>query len=204
MNRLFYHLGNLLIILSLSGFSFVFYPIARIYLFPPTIQPIQTQKGIFLTIPKIHAQAPIVENVNPWNESQYRQALKKGIAHAKGTALPDEKGLPASQAGTIFLFAHSSGAPWEIAWYNTIFLRLGELQKGDSIEITKNGKKYLFKVRGKKEVWPSEVNYLSRSNRDLSQPKKDQLILQTCTPIGTSLKRLLIFADPVDMRVFNK
>ncbi len=190
MNRLFYHLGNLLIILSLLGFSFVFYPIARIYFFPPTIQPIPTQKGIFLTIPKIHAQAPIIENVNPWNESQYQQALKKGIAHAKGTALPDEK-------GTIFLFAHSSGAPWEIAWYNTIFLRLGELQKGDNIEITKNGKKYLFKVREKKEVWPNEVSYLL-------QTKKDGLILQTCTPIGTSLKRLLIFADPVDLRVVNK
>ncbi len=197
MNRLFYHLGNLLIILSLLGFSYILYPIARIYLFPPAIQPIPTQKGTFLTIPKIHAQAPIIENVNPWNESQYQKALKKGIAHAKGTALPGEKGLPAGQAGTIFLFAHSSGAPWDIAWYNTIFLRLGELQKGDSMEINKDGKKYLFEVREKKEVWPSEVNYLSGT-------KKDQLILQTCTPIGTSLKRLLIFADPVDLRVVNK
>lgn len=182
MNRLFYHLGNLLIILSLLGLSVVFYPIVRIYLFPPTIKPMATQKEIFLTIPKIHAQAPIVENVNPWDITEYSQTLKKGIAHAKGTALPGEK-------GTVFLFAHSSGAPWDIAWYNTIFLRLGELQKGDNIEINKNGKKYLFKVREKKEVWPNEVNYLSGT-------KKNQLILQTCTPVGTSLKRLLIFADP--------
>lgn len=189
MNRLSYHLGNFLITLSLLGFAYILYPIARIYLFPPTIQPIQAQKGIFLTIPKIHAQAPIIENVNPWNETEYSQALKKGIAHAKGTALPGKK-------GAIFLFAHSSGAPWDIAWYNTIFLRLGQLQKGDSIEINKNGKKYLFKVREKKEVWPNEISYL--------ETKKDQLILQTCTPIGTSLKRLLIFADPVNLNVIVK
>ena len=31
----------------------------------------------------------------------------------------------------------------------------------------------------------------------LIETKKTQLILQTCTPIGTSLKRLLVFADPV-------
>jgi len=190
MSRVFYHLGNLLIILSLLGFSYIFYPIARIYLFPPTIQPISTQKGIFLTIPKIRARAPIIKNVNPWNETEYSQALKKGIAHALGTALPGEK-------GTVFLFAHSSGAPWDIAWYNTIFLRLGELQKGDSIEINKDGKKYLFEVREKKEVWPNEVNYLLGT-------KKDQLILQTCTPIGTSLKRLLIFAEPLDLHVVKK
>lgn len=186
-NNIFYYLGNILITFSLLGFSYTLYPIIRIYLFPPTIQPIRNQKGIFLTIPKIHAQTPIIENVNPWNETEYTQALKKGIAHAKGTTLPNEK-------GTVFLFAHSSGSPWDITWYNTIFLRLGELQKGDNIEITKNGKTYLFNVSGKKEVWPNEVNYLLHN-------QKDQLILQTCTPIGTSLKRLLIFADPAQISV---
>ena len=192
--KILYHLGNTLILLSILGFSYTLYPIARIYLFPPTINSMPSQKGIFLTIPKIHAQAPIIQNVNPWNEAEYSQALKEGIAHAKGTALPGEKGLPAGQTGTIFLFAHSSGSPWEITWHNTIFLRLVELQKGDNIEITKNGQKYLFKVREKKEVWPSEVNYLLET-------KKNELILQTCIPIGTSLKRLLIFADPMPLPV---
>lgn len=190
MNRYYYHLGNLLIILSLIGSSYVFYPLLKIYLFPPSIAPIQQLKGTYLTIPKIRAQAPIIENINPWNQSEYLTALKKGIAQAKGTALPGEK-------GTIYLFAHSFGTPWEITWYNTIFLRLNELQKGDGIEITENGKKYLYKVREKKEVWPNEVNYLLDT-------KKTQLILQTCTPVGTSLKRLLIFADPVDFPVDKK
>lgn len=147
---------------------------------PPTLQKVQTKQGVYVTIPKINAQAPIIENVDPWNESEYNQALKKGVAQAKGTVKPGEK-------GTIFLFAHSSGLPWELTRYNTIFLRLNELQANDTITITKNEKEYTYKVTDKKEVWPNEVNYLM-------QTEKDQLILQTCTPVGTSLKRLLIFA----------
>ncbi len=183
MNKILYHLGNLLIVLSLITFIYTVYPLIAVYFFTPVIQPIQSQKGIFLTIPKIKAIAPIIENVDPWNEKQYNQALKKGVAQARGTSLPGEN-------GTVFIFAHSTGAPWEITWYNTIFLRLNELQKNDSIVITKNGKKYNYAVREKKEVWPNEVNYLLQSN-------KNQLILQTCAPIGTSLKRLLVFADPI-------
>ena len=143
-------------------------------------------KGMFITIPKIHAQAQVTENVDPFNEKEYNEVLKKNIAHAKGTALPGEE-------GTIFLFAHSSGTPWEITRFNTIFLRLGELQKGDSIVLVRNGKKFAYTVSNKKEVWPSEVSYLLDT-------KQTQLILQTCTPIGTSLKRLLVFAEPTDIR----
>ena len=181
-NKLFYHLGNALMVVSVLVFLFIFYPILWVYLFPPQINDSLPTKGTFITIPKIHAQSPVTENVDPWNESLYREALKKSVAHAKGTSLP-------GQEGTVFLFAHSSGLPWELTRFNTIFLRLGELQKGDTITILRNGKKFSYTVREKKEVWPTEVNYLLDT-------KRTQLILQTCTPIGTSLKRLLIFADP--------
>ncbi len=181
--RINFHLGNLLLILSIIGFVYTLYPLIQIYFFPPALKQIQLQKGTFLTIPKIAAQSSIIENVNPRNETEYNQALKKGIAHAHGSSLPGKN-------GTIFLFAHSSGSPWEITRQNTIFLRLDELQKHDAIDITKDGKKFEYIVREKKEVWPNEVNYLLQTSRN-------QLILQTCVPIGTSLKRLLIFAEPV-------
>jgi sortase A len=179
-NKLFYNFGSVLIILSLLGFVYVSYPLFSIYLFPPKIADALPQKGTFITIPKINAQAPVLENVDPWDNAAYHEALKKGVAHAKGTSLPGED-------GTVFLFAHSSGMPWELTRFNTIFLRLGELKKGDAILIVKNGKKFHYIVSDKKEVWPTEVNYLISSN-------KNELILQTCTPIGTSLKRLLVFA----------
>jgi sortase A len=182
MNKLLFHLGNLLIIISLLGFAFIFYPILQTYITPPVVQKVTAKEGNFLTIPKIHAQSSIILNVDPWTESVYDEALTRGIAHAKGTSLPGEK-------GTSFLFAHSSGAPWEMTRNNTIFLRLGELNTGDEIIITKNGKELKYKVTNKKEVDPSEINYLLQTD-------KTQLILQTCTPIGTSLRRLLIFAEP--------
>ncbi|MBA3724259.1 MAG: sortase [Candidatus Levybacteria bacterium] len=181
MNKLFFHLGNILIVTSLFGFAYIFYPLLQVYIAPPVIQNVAAQKGTTLTIPKINAQAPVIEMVDPWNEALYDEALKRGVAHAKGTSLPGED-------GTTFLFAHSSGMPWEMTRYNTIFLRLGELSVGDRITINRNGRELQYKVTDKKEVDPSEVNYLLQTN-------KTQLILQTCTPIGTSLKRLLIFAE---------
>ena len=182
MNKLFYYLGNILILISLIGFAYIFYPMFQAYVYPPIVQKVTAKTGTYLTIPKIHAQAPVVLNTDPWTESAYDENLKKGVAHAKGTSLPGDP-------GTSFLFAHSSGTPWEMTRYNTIFLRLGELSVGDEIVITRNGKEIKYKVRDKKEVEPSEVSYLLQTD-------KTELILQTCAPIGTSLKRLLIFAEP--------
>jgi sortase A len=181
-NNLLYHLGNALILLSLAGFAFTFYPFLITYLVPtPDVKAITAKEGTFITIPKIKAQSPVIENVDPWKESEYREVLKKGVAQAKGTSLPGQK-------GTVYLFAHSSGLPWELTRYNTIFLRLGELGKGDDIEIVRNGKLYKYKVSDKKEVDPSEVSYLLNT-------KKNQLIIQTCTPVGTAFRRILVFAE---------
>lgn len=172
-NELFYHLGNALIIASLAIFVYLFYPLVGMYLFPPQIKSELPKVGTFITIPKIHAQAPVVEHVDPWKESEYKEALKKGVAEAKESN---------------FFFAHSSGMPWETVRFNTIFLRLGELQKGDTIIVEKDGKQQRYVVKDKKEVWPTEVNYLKEST-------DNEIVLQTCTPIGTSLKRLLVFAE---------
>lgn len=180
LNKFIRHIGNFLIAFSLIGFLIIFYPLIQIYLAPPDIKAALPEKGTYLTIPKIHAQAQIIENVNPWDPAEYLQALKKGVAHARGTALPGQK-------GTIYLFAHSSAMPWDITRYNSIFLRLGELRENDLIIIMRNGERYEYLVQNKKEVRPEEINYLLQTG-------KDQLILQTCTPIGTSLRRLLIFA----------
>jgi LPXTG-site transpeptidase (sortase) family protein len=182
MNRKFlYHLGNAFLILSLLGFVLIFLPFFSLFLFPPSIQSTLPDHGMFITIPKINAQSRVIENVDPWNPLIYKSALEHGVAHAKGTVLPGKK-------GTSFLFAHSSAMPWEIARTNTIFFRLGELISGDAIIITQDGKALRYRVREKKEVDSTEVQYLL-------QTKRTQLILQTCTPLGTSLRRLLVFAD---------
>lgn len=179
-NRLLFYLGNALIIFSLLSTGYILYPIIRLSLFPSTAQAVPD--SVFsVSIPRINATAPIIEQVDPWNEQVYKEELKKGVAHAKGSAFPGEN-------GRVFLFAHSSALPWEITRFNTAFFRLTELQTGDTIILKRNGKKYIYSVYMKKEVWPDEVSYLRSSS------KNAEVVLQTCTPIGTTLKRLLIFA----------
>lgn len=173
--------GNLLIIIPILVLAFVYYPIISIYLFPPVIQTPPTT-GYYLTIPKIHAQAPIIENVDPWNEANYRPALQQGIASAQGFATP-------TTPGAIYLFAHSSDNPWNITRYNTIFFRLPELKVGDQITLTQNGQNFSYQVTDKIEVWPNQTEFLKNPTH--------KLIIQTCVPIGTSLKRLIVFADPI-------
>lgn len=161
--------------------GFIYLPILKVYL-PARPEPLNNSE-YSISIPKINAYAPLVDNVDPWKESEYREALKNGVAISKGFAKPGEK-------GTAYIFAHSSDSPWRISSYNTVFFRLGELKKGDLIEINYAATPYKYRVSYSIEVWPGEVEALTKS-------KADQLILQTCTPIGTSLKRLLVFANPV-------
>ena len=179
--------GNVLILFSFIGFFILFYPIIQLYLFPPEIKKEQKlSKEYAIFIPKIGAYSPIVKDVNPWNESEYMLALKRGVAHARGTSTPEKN-------GSVYIFAHSSGNPLEVNRYNTVFYRLGELQVDDLIVIRSNNKEYKYFVFDKKEVWPDQVQYLV----DAQKSTESQLILQTCTPVGTSLKRLLIFARPL-------
>lgn len=179
MKKVSYYIGNSLILLSLCGFIFLFYPLLSAYFLPRTI-PSPQSRSFALWIPKIHASAQIIPNVDPWSEASYRPVLKKGVALAKGFSLP-------GQPGTVYLFAHSSGPPWEQTRNNTVFLRLPELEKGDEIVIWRDYKEYTYKVQSKVEVSPTEVDKVTRL-------KGDHLVLQTCTPIGTDWKRLLVFA----------
>src|SRR3989344_9696785 len=147
------YLGNFLILFGFLILFYIYYPLINLYLNPPKIEVNLPKVGYFLTIPKISAQAPIIENVNPFLQSEYRPALEKGIAKARlETAESTNSGM--------FLFAHSSDSPLRITRYNTIFLKLNELNSGDEIVITKNGKEIKYLIFDKKEVWPTDIKYL--------------------------------------------
>jgi LPXTG-site transpeptidase (sortase) family protein len=181
--------GNILIAISIFGMIAIYLPIIQAYFYPPP-QTLPPDTHFSIHIPKISATAPVIAGVNPWVKAEYLEALSRGVAQAQGTSLPDIQ-------GTMYLFAHSSDAPWRLTRYNTIFLRLGNLTSGDEIEITKDGTSYIYKVTGKKEVWPSEVDTLVNAQTDSggSDSGTHNLVLQTCAPLGTDLKRLLVFAE---------
>ncbi len=168
---------------SLLLLLFIYYPLIQLYLFPQKPNQDILRSDFYIQIPKINVLSTVIQDVNPFNEDEYRRQLQKGVAHAKGTFLPGE-------GGSSFLFAHSSDLPWRITRYNVSFFRLPELKKGDDVIIGRKGKIYKYKVTDVRTVWPNEINYL----RDT---KKDQLILQTCVPVGTALQRFLVFATPI-------
>jgi sortase A len=138
-----------------------------------------------VVIPKISASSNVVANVDTANKEEYLDALKKGVAHAKGTYFP-------GQNANIFLFSHSTDSPLNFARYNAIFYLLNKLEKKDQIIIFFADKRYDYEVTDKFIAEPSDVSWLS------SQEGEEKLILMTCDPPGTTWNRLLVVAKPVD------
>ncbi|MCL4398052.1 sortase [Patescibacteria group bacterium] len=142
------------------------------------INPLSTEFGI--VIPKIGANAKVIPNVDPGNETEYLAALKEGVAHAAGTVFP-------GQVGNSYLFAHSVGNFWEVSRWNAVFYLLKELEPGDEVDLFYKNVRYVYVVYDKKVVEPDDTQYLT------TQANFPMLTLQTCWPPGTTLKRLLVF-----------
>ncbi len=137
-----------------------------------------------LVIPAIYLNEPIIADVDPNDEAMYTQALKKGIAHAAGTANPGDVGIG-------YYFAHSS-SPALKSQYNAVFYTLGKLKKADQIFVWKDQKKFTYSVTEIKETSPDDVSFLEGT------PGAQSIVLQTCWPAGSTAKRLLVFAQLED------
>lgn len=196
--------ANSLIIFSLAGLFLTFYPLLRTEVgyrvgkmssSNPTVSRgyfgellddkidfslIAPDSNFSLVIPKIGASAKIIANVNPGKEKEYDKALMQGVAHAAGTGFP-------GQGELIWLFAHSTDAPWNVARYNAVFYLLRELEAGDKVVVFFSGKRFNYQVFDKKIVEGNDLAAFKDQTGEV-------LILQTCTPPGTTLKRLLVFA----------
>jgi LPXTG-site transpeptidase (sortase) family protein len=138
-------------------------------------------EGYGLEIPKLGIRQPVVEGVDAADKSSYSMALKNGVAHAAGTAVPGE-------AGVGYYFAHSSG--WPFAGSRAaVFSTLYKLEPGDEVVLHRMGKKYVYIVVEKAVVGPRDVSLLAVTGG------VERVVLQTCWPLGTSLKRLLVSAE---------
>ena len=143
------------------------------------IVPKDTNFGI--VIEKINANAKVVADVDPSNEAEYIQALALGVAHAKGTNYPGEP-------GNIYLFSHSTDAPWNIIRYNAIFYLLRELEAGDRIVMFYKNRRYDYYVFDKIITDQNDISFLT------NRYDRSVLTLQTCDPPGTLLNRLIVRA----------
>ena len=141
-----------------------------------------------LKINRINVDAPIIfESRN--NEAVFLDDLKHGVVHYPNTANP-------GQTGNVSIFGHSSGQWWAPGDYKFIFTLLDKVKLGDRIFIDYKGTRYIYKVTATKVVEPNDLAVLN-------QGSDNKLTLITCTPVGTSDKRLIVTAEQFVPKVGN-
>jgi LPXTG-site transpeptidase (sortase) family protein len=154
----------------------------------PAPGPANSAEAFSVSIPKIAAGSVVIPNVDPADPKIYMEQLKKGVAHALGTGLP---GVESDINRTIYLFSHSTSAPSLVAQYNAQFYLLNKLEIGDDINVVFWAQNYKYRVAEIKITAPDDVSFLT------PQTDKELLVLATCTPPGTTWKRLLVIAERV-------
>lgn len=133
-------------------------------------------------IPAISVDAPITWMVNN-SANETSAALENGTIHLLGTATP-------GTVGNVFITGHSSNYAWAPGHYKSVFALLDKLTVGDLIYLKYQNNTFEYKVYEKDVIKPSDTSVLE-------QGKKSILTLMTCTPVGTSLNRLIIKSNQV-------
>ena len=139
-----------------------------------------------LIIPKINVDVPVAYDIGNDYNSQMA-AMTKGVAQF---AIPGASSHP-GQIGNTVIAGHSSNDLFDTGDYKFIFVQLDKLVAGDTIYANYQSKRYTYTVTGKEAVKPDDVSKL------VYPTTKPILTLLTCTPIGTSLNRLLVIAEQV-------
>lgn len=144
---------------------------------------IPADKEFSIIVPKIDANAKVVENVDPYTSAIYQRELTQGVAHAAGSQTPN-------LGGNTFLFAHSSDNFYNANRYNSVFYLMHKLEAGDKFYLVYDNELYQYKVTEKAIVDASRVDYLANT-------ADSRATLMTCWPPGTTLQRLLVVGELV-------
>lgn len=199
--KYFFYVGTLIVLAAIGYLVYLYWPLARSIIaynsknsrkneivdVKKEVETKVSNEEFSIKIPKIGAFAMVKANVSPFDKNEYLPILEKDVvAQAKDTGLPGQKDK------TVYLFAHSTREGIQGVRNNAVFYLLGELKNDDPIFLSYGGQVYAYKVYDQKVVNASEVEYLNYPSGG-----KETLILQTCWPLGTDWKRLLIFAERI-------
>jgi sortase A len=122
----------------------------------------------------------------PVLDSDSSRALDKGVIHLPDTSLPWSQ----TPERNVYLAGHRLG--WPGTGSHLVFYRLGALSNGDKITLRdRDGKRYNYRVIDTFLVNPDDSWVTGRVRG------RDLLTLQTCTPIPTFEKRLIVRAERV-------
>jgi sortase A len=123
--------------------------------------------------------APVFDSDSYW-------ALANGVAHTPQTSLPWS---PTPQRN-VYLSGHRMG--FRGTWSRMIFYNLDELREGDKIVLKDRlGRAYRYEVSEIFLAQPTDLWVMGQVRG------RDMVTLQTCTPIPTFEKRLIVRADRI-------
>jgi sortase A len=123
--------------------------------------------------------APVFDSDGP-------SALANGIAHTPGTSLPWSD----TPQRNVYLSGHRMG--FRGTWSRMIFYNLDELKEGDTVVLRdQSGNSYEYRVSEIFLADPTDAWVMGQVRG------RDMVSLQTCTPIPTFEKRLIVRADRV-------
>lgn len=118
-----------------------------------------------------------------FEEKEIQKKLATGVVHLEGTARPGEQ-------GAVVITGHSSNYPWAKGSYNTVFAPLQNAAPGQEVYLRYGDITYGYQVTKTFEVKPGQIEVLNTNS-------SGTLRLITCTPVGTSLRRLVIEAQQI-------
>jgi sortase A len=122
----------------------------------------------------------------PVFDSDSQRALATGVAHVPETSLPWSQ----SAQRNVYLAGHRMG--FRGTWSRMIFYNLDKLKEGDKVVLKdRTGRPYEYRVSETFLAEPSDSWVMGQVRG------RDMLTLQTCTPIPTFHKRLIVRADRV-------
>lgn len=150
-----------------------------ILLYPVNKIPEPADRDFSIIIPKINVNRKVIKNVDISNELEVEDALKQGIAWAKGTVEPGEW-------GNSLIFSHSASNTWNMARYNAEFTLLNKLELDDFFTIFYKDRQLDFIVFDKQILDPDDKSYIT------AIADGRIVTLQTCYPPGNDTKRLIV------------
>lgn len=153
---------------------------------PIIIDPNSTAAGneTLVVIPKINVEVPVVYDINSIAEKDIQTALERGVVHYSTTANPGED-------GNSVIVGHSSNNLFNNGKYKFAFVLLNRLEEGDTFSLTKNNKRYVYKIYKKEIVKPTDISVLGPADKPAT------VTLITCDPPGTSINRLIVVGEQI-------
>ncbi len=122
--------------------------------------------------------APVLDSDSP-------EALNAGVVHVPETSLPWDGGAQRN----VYLAAHRIG--YAGTGSRLVFYHLDRLKEGDAVVLKGRGETYRYRVSEVLVVNPTDSWVMGQVRN------RDMVSLQTCTPIPTFEKRLVVRADRV-------